>query len=123
MVASTSGARFIGREATPTANVNYLGLARHTGVMRLAQLNVGRLRAPMDDPLIDDFRTNLERVNALAETSPGYVWRLQDDSGDATSIKVFDDDLDIVNDRHPIGPAQGRSDGGTTTTTELGDRL
>ena len=65
--------------------------------MHLAQLNVGRLRAPMDDPRIDDFRNNLEPVNALAEASPGYVWRLQDESGDATSIKAFDDDLMILN--------------------------
>jgi hypothetical protein len=65
--------------------------------MHLAQLNVARLRAPMDDPRIDDFRNNLEPVNALAEASPGYVWRLQDESGDATSIKAFDDDLMILN--------------------------
>ncbi|MGH9275228.1 MAG: DUF3291 domain-containing protein [Acidimicrobiales bacterium] len=65
--------------------------------MHLAQLNVGRLRAPMDDPLIDDFRTNLEPINALAEASPGYVWRLQDESGDATSINPFGDELEIVN--------------------------
>jgi hypothetical protein len=65
--------------------------------MHLAQLNIGRLRAPMDDPMIDDFRTNLEPINTLAEASPGYVWRLQDDSGNATSIKVFDDDLEIIN--------------------------
>ena len=65
--------------------------------MHLAQLNVGRLLAPMDDPRIDDFRTNLDPVNTLAEASPGYVWRLQDDSGNATSIKAFDDDLMILN--------------------------
>lgn len=65
--------------------------------MHLAQLNVARLRAPMDDPLIDDFRNNLAPVNALAEASPGYVWRLQDDTGDATSIKPFGDELEIVN--------------------------
>ena len=65
--------------------------------MHLAQLNVARLRAPMDDPLIDDFRNNLAPINALAEASPGYVWRLQDDSGDATSIKPFGDELEIVN--------------------------
>ena len=69
----------------------------HHGPMHLAQLNVGRLRAPMEDPLIDDFRENLEPVNALAEASPGFVWRLQDEAGDATGIKVFDDDLEIVN--------------------------
>ena len=72
-------------------------MARHNGRMHLAQLNVGRLRAPMDDPMIDDFRTNLEPINALAEVSPGYVWRLQDDSGDATGIKAFDDELEILN--------------------------
>jgi Domain of unknown function (DUF3291) len=65
--------------------------------MHLAQLNIGRLRAPMDDPLIDDFRTNLDPVNALAEASPGYVWRLQDEAGNATGIKPFEDDLEIVN--------------------------
>ena len=51
--------------------------------MHLAQLNVARLRAPMDDPIIDDFRVNLARINSLAEVSPGYVWRLQDESGDS----------------------------------------
>jgi hypothetical protein len=65
--------------------------------VHLAQLNVGRLRAPMDDPLIDDFRENLDRINELAEASPGYVWRLQDDSGNATGIKAFEDELEIVN--------------------------
>lgn len=65
--------------------------------MHLAQLNIGRLLAPIDDPRIADFVDNLEPVNALAEASPGYVWRLQDDSGDATSIKAFEDDLMILN--------------------------
>jgi hypothetical protein len=65
--------------------------------MHLAQLNIGRLRAPMDDPLIDDFRENLDPVNALAEASPGFVWRLQDDAGNATGIKPYGDDLEIVN--------------------------
>jgi hypothetical protein len=70
---------------------------RHTDEMHLAQLNVGRLRAPIEDPIIDDFRTNLDRINALAEVSPGYVWRLRDESGNATNIKPLDDDLTIVN--------------------------
>ncbi len=47
--------------------------------------------------MIDDFRLNLEPVNALAEVSPGYVWRLQDESGNATGIQAFDDELEIVN--------------------------
>ena len=65
--------------------------------MHLAQLNIGRLLAPIDDPRIADFVDNLESINALAEGSPGYIWRLQDESGDATSIKAFDDDLMILN--------------------------
>ncbi len=65
--------------------------------MHLAQLNIGRLRAPLDDPAIDDFRNNLARINALAEASPGFVWRLQDEGGDATGIKLFEDDLEIIN--------------------------
>jgi hypothetical protein len=65
--------------------------------MHLAQLNVGRLKAPIDDPMIKDFRMNLARINSLAEGSPGYVWRLADESGDATSIKPFGDELEIIN--------------------------
>ena len=70
---------------------------RHTRGVHLAQLNVGRLRAPINDPMIDDFRMNLARINSLAEASPGYVWRLQDETGDATSIKPFGDELEIIN--------------------------
>jgi hypothetical protein len=65
--------------------------------MHLAQLNVGRLKAPIDDPMIKDFRMNLARINSLAEGSPGYVWRLADESGDATNIKPFGDELEIIN--------------------------
>src|SRR5262249_46011441 len=65
--------------------------------MHVAQLNIGRLRAPIDDPTIDDFRLNLDRINELADSSPGFVWRLQDESGNATGIKPFDDDLEIIN--------------------------
>lgn len=72
-------------------------LATHNRKVHLAQLNVGRLRAPLDDPRIDDFRSNLDRINALAEASPGFVWRLQDSSGDATGIRVSDDELEIIN--------------------------
>ena len=71
--------------------------AWQTGAMHLAQLNVGRLRAPMDDPLIADFKDNLGRVNQMAENSPGYVWRLQGARGNATGIRAFPDPLDIIN--------------------------
>jgi hypothetical protein len=63
----------------------------------LAQLNIGRLRAASDDPLVAEFMAALDEVNALAESSPGFVWRLQTEDGNATSIRPFDDDLLLVN--------------------------
>jgi hypothetical protein len=63
----------------------------------LAQVNIGRLRAPLEDPLIEGFRSQLERINAVAEQSPGFVWRLQTPDGDATSIRPFEDDTILVN--------------------------
>ena len=63
----------------------------------LAQLNVATLRHPIDDPRTADFAAGLPTVNGLGEQSPGYVWRLQSDGGDATDIQVFDDPLIIVN--------------------------
>jgi hypothetical protein len=63
----------------------------------LAQLNVGRLRAPLDSSVVRDFVDNLVPINQLAEASPGFVWRLQTEDGDATGIHVTDDDLFIVN--------------------------
>lgn len=62
----------------------------------LAQLNIARLKAPMDSPFMADFVANLDRINTLAEDSPGFVWRLKDDSGDATALRPFEDDI-IVN--------------------------
>jgi hypothetical protein len=63
----------------------------------LAQINVARLLAPLDSPQIREFVANLEPINALADASPGFVWRLQAEGGDATSIRVFDEDMFIVN--------------------------
>jgi hypothetical protein len=47
----------------------------------LAQLNVGIIRGPMDSPIMAEFSANLDRINALAESSPGFVWRLQTPRG------------------------------------------
>ncbi|MCA1843256.1 MAG: DUF3291 domain-containing protein [Actinobacteria bacterium] len=64
----------------------------------LAQLNIGRLRAETDDPSIAEFMDNLDRINALAEATPGFVWRLQTDAGNATAIRAFPgDDLMVLN--------------------------
>lgn len=62
----------------------------------LAQLNIARLKAPVDSPALKDFVDSLDRINRLAEQSPGYVWRLKDDAGNATALRHFGPDY-IVN--------------------------
>lgn len=63
----------------------------------LAQCNVARLVAPLDSPQLAGFVAGLEPVNRLADGSPGFVWRLQTEDGDATAIRPFADDLMLVN--------------------------
>ena len=62
----------------------------------IAQLNVGRADAPLEDAVVADFMNWLDEINALAERSPGFVWRLQGPNGNSTSLKVGDDPLFIV---------------------------
>lgn len=64
---------------------------------QLAEINIARMLDEIDSPLMHEFAANLERINALSEQSPGFVWRLKTDEGDATSIRVFDDRYLIVN--------------------------
>ncbi|ULN65695.1 DUF3291 domain-containing protein [Vibrio gigantis] len=65
--------------------------------MKLAQLNIALAKYPLDAPEIKEFVDNLELVNGIAENSEGFVWRLKDESGDATNIQAFDDPNMIVN--------------------------
>jgi hypothetical protein len=65
--------------------------------MHLAELNIGRFRYPVDDPRMADFMNNLDRVNAIAERSDGFIWRLKDDSGNATNFRPFSDPDMAVN--------------------------
>ena len=65
--------------------------------MPLAELNIARLKYPKGDPRVGEFFAALDRVNALAERMPGYVWRLKDDGGNATDIRFTDDPLLIAN--------------------------
>jgi heme-degrading monooxygenase HmoA len=60
----------------------------------LAQVNVGRLLAPMDSPMIADFAAALDPVNALADAAPGFVWRLQTEDGNATAVRGFEQDAE-----------------------------
>lgn len=62
----------------------------------LAELNIARLKAPLESPLLADFVANLDRVNAIADASDGFRWRLVGDGGNATSLRPFGNDV-IVN--------------------------
>lgn len=57
----------------------------------LAQVNIARMRAPLDDPLMSGFVAQLDAINALADRSPGFVWRLQTEEGNATYLQPYDD--------------------------------
>jgi hypothetical protein len=63
----------------------------------LAQVNIGRVRAPIDDPLMAGFVARLDDINALADASPGFVWRLQTEAGNATAFRPYDDDRILIN--------------------------
>ena len=63
----------------------------------LAQLNIARMLFPLESPEMADFVNNLDRINELADSSEGFVWRLMGDGNDATSLRPFDDEMIIVN--------------------------
>jgi heme-degrading monooxygenase HmoA len=63
----------------------------------IAQVNIARMLAPLDDPLMADFVAQLDEINALADRSPGFVWRLQTEEGNATYLRPYDDDRVIFN--------------------------
>jgi len=63
----------------------------------LSQINIALMKAPIDDPVMAEFATAIREVNAVAEQSPGFVWRLQTESGDATSIRAYPDLKMLVN--------------------------
>ena len=68
------------------------GMAYH-----LAQVNVARMRAPLDSPVMAWFVARLDAINARADASPGFVWRLQTKEGDATTIRAFEDETILLN--------------------------
>ena len=65
---------------------------------QIAQINVARMvGVNIDDPVMQEFVDNLDRVNALAEHSSGFIWRLKDESNNASSFNPFNDEQVIIN--------------------------
>jgi len=63
----------------------------------LAQVNIGRALGPLDGPLMAGFMARLDEINALADASPGFVWRFQTAEGNATAVRPYDDDWILFN--------------------------
>ena len=63
----------------------------------LAQVNVARMVAPLEDPAMAEFVSRLDEINALADRSPGFVWRLQTEAGNATYLRPYADDRVLFN--------------------------
>ncbi len=64
---------------------------------QLAQVNIGRVRGEMTDPIMAEFVARLPEINALADQSPGFVWRLQTEDGDATAVRPYADERILIN--------------------------
>lgn len=64
---------------------------------QLAQVNIARMLAPLDDPLMAYFVAKLDEINALADNSSGFVWRLQANEGNATSVRAYEDERILFN--------------------------
>lgn len=60
----------------------------------LAQVNIGRLLAPLDSSQLADFVAALDPVNAIADAAPGFLWRLQTEDGNATALRAFEEDAE-----------------------------
>ena len=65
--------------------------------IHLAQINIGRMKGPLDGPVMAGFMARLDDLNALADRSDGFVWRLQGDAGNNTDLRPYDDERIIVN--------------------------
>ena len=63
----------------------------------IAQINIAAMRFALDHAEMAPFVARLERINALADGTPGFVWRLQDDNGDATAINAYADENILIN--------------------------
>jgi Domain of unknown function (DUF3291) len=77
-------------------DLSSIGQGASMPAYELAQLNIAIMKESLESPGMADFVANLDRINALAEASPGFVWRMQTEEGDATALRPMGDDT-LVN--------------------------
>jgi heme-degrading monooxygenase HmoA len=68
-----------------------------SGTFHLAQVNIARMNAPLESPEMAGFVARIDELNALADGSPGFVWRLESGAGNATYLRPYDDDRILFN--------------------------
>jgi hypothetical protein len=71
------------------ATIQLLDYREKLFMYQLAQLNIAELKKPIDSPELSDFVNNLDRINQLAETSAGFVWRYETNEEEAITDEVF----------------------------------
>ena len=64
---------------------------------QLAQVNIAKFILPQDNPVNADFVNNLDRINAMAESQPGFIWRLIGSGNSAMDVRAYEDQNIIVN--------------------------
>ncbi|WP_136480967.1 DUF3291 domain-containing protein [Cognatitamlana onchidii] len=62
----------------------------------LAQVNIAKRKASLDDPIMVDFVNNVNKINGIADQSDGFIWRMKDEDKDL-GIEIFHDDSIIIN--------------------------
>jgi hypothetical protein len=67
------------------------------GLHHIAQVNIARMIAPLDNPVMAEFIARLDEINALADQSQGFVWRLQTEEGNATYLRPYEDERILFN--------------------------
>src|ERR1041384_5449278 len=65
--------------------------------LHIAQVNIARMKGPLEGPVMAGFVARLEEINALADRAPGFVWRFQNESGNATYLRPYEDDRILFN--------------------------
>jgi uncharacterized protein DUF3291 len=75
--------------------------------VHLAQVNIARMRGTLDAPVMAELSARIDEINAVADRSPGFVWRLQDGAGNATYLRPYDDDRILFNLSAAFPPGQG----------------
>lgn len=63
----------------------------------VAQYNIAKMRAPLDDPIMASFVARIDELNHLADRTPGFVWRLRDESDNSTALRLYEDELIVIN--------------------------